>query len=128
MALPSTLARDISPPPTRKPSGTRCSAAESISAEPQIQHEQHDDSNGPSLAAIEAGEAQVRDHLAYFAHHFRFTSRETPSSLPRITLDEFQDIYKRNQHARGCHFVVHQHDHPISGNALRVLVVASVLC
>jgi hypothetical protein len=71
----------------------------------------------PGLAAVEAGKAQVKDHLAYFSHHLYRASRQTPSDFPRITLDDFRELYKRNQHAQGHHFVVHQHDHPISGSS-----------
>jgi hypothetical protein len=128
MVTPSTLARDISPPPTRKPSGTRFPAVENTTKGTQVtvEHEQRKTPDGPSLAAIEAGEAQVRDHLAYFSQHFRLTSRKTPASLPRITIDEFQDLYNRNQHPHGRHFVIHQHDHPISGNTFQVIAQPSV--
>lgn len=116
--MPSTLARDISPPPTRKPIGSGSFVDDDIPVEHKAKtaHEQPKTSDGPSLAAIEAGEAQVRDHLAYFSDHFRLTSRDTPSTLPRITIGDFQNLYKRNEHSRGCHFVIHQHDHPIAGN------------
>ena len=119
MVLPDSLARDISPPPTRKPSGSRSSISKHKSTEGQAQTKcaTRNLSNGPSLAAIEAGEAHVRDHLAYFSHHFRLTSRETLSAFPRINIDDFQNLYRRNDHPHGCHFVIHQHDHPISGNA-----------
>src|SRR4051812_3005193 len=110
MVLHNSLARDISPPPTRKQTGTISSTSRNDPAEAQAA------TGGPSLAAIEAGEAQVGDHLAYFSHHFRLTSRDTTSDLPRITIDDFQDLYRRNNRPSGCHFVIHQHDHPISGN------------
>jgi hypothetical protein len=121
MVLPNSLARDISPPPIRKPPETRYSTDKTTLAEEQAenQREQCINSDGPSLAAIEAGEAQVRDHLAYFSHHIRLMSRDTQSALPRITIDDFQDLYQRNNHPHGCHFVIHQHDHPISGNACK---------
>jgi hypothetical protein len=130
VVMPHTLARDISPPPTRKHPGTRSSAIEKQTVEPQAlnEHEQRNSSDGPSPAAIEAGKAQVRDHLAYFSHHLRLNSRETPSTLPRITIDEFANLYKRNQHPHGRHFVIHQHDHPISGNTMQVTDEPSVPC
>lgn len=130
MVPPSTLARDISPPPTRKPPGTRTSAVENNPTVKRAarEHDQSRTSDRPSLAAVEAGEAQIKDHLAYFSQHFRLTSRETPTTLPRITVDGFQDLYKRNQHPHGRHFVIHQHDHPISGNALQVTAKLSVSC
>lgn len=94
---PSTLSRDISPPPSRKPS-TR-----------------QDDRNdaGPTLAAIEAGQAEIRDHLEYFAKHLEAIRRPHPG--PQLSIEDFRSLYKRNEHERGCHFVVHQHDHPVSG-------------
>ena len=118
MMLPNSLARDISPPPIRKPPDTRTSTNETNPTEEQAEteREQRTASGGPSLAAIEAGEAQVRDHLEYFSHHFRLTSRDTQSVLPRIAINDFQDLYRRNDDSYGCHFVIHQHDHPISGN------------
>ena len=118
MILPNSLARDISPPPIRKPLETRNSTNKINPTEEQTrtEREQRTKSDGPSLAAIEAGEAQVRDHLEYFSHHFRLTSRDTQSVLPRIAINDFQDLYRRNDHSNGCHFVIHQHDHPISGN------------
>jgi hypothetical protein len=121
MVLPNSLARDISPPPIRKPPRTRSSTNKITPVEEQAESErgQLAASDGPSLAAIEAGEAQVRDHLAYFSHHLRLTSRETQSALPRLTIIDFQDLYRRNEHSHGCHFVIHQHDHPISGNACK---------
>lgn len=128
MGPPSTLARDISPPPTRKPPSTRSSAVESNPEGTQAagEHDQSGVLERPSLAAIEAGEAQVRDHLEHFSEHFRLVSRETSSTLSHITVDEFRDLYKRNQRSSGCHFVIHQHDHPISGNPLRMIVKTSV--
>lgn len=114
MIPPSTLGRDISPPPSRRSSkaitgsqrGTNSSGHSPTS----------DKAPGdPSLAAVEAGEANVRDHLAYFSHHLQKASRHTPSPLPRLTIDGFQHLYKRNQHLQGRHFVIHQHDHPVAG-------------
>jgi hypothetical protein len=121
MVILNSLARDISPPPTRKPPGNRSATNLKNSAEEQAgtEREEHEVTDGLSLAAIEAGEAQVRDHLAYFTHHFRLTSRDTPPALPRITIDGFRDLYRRNCHSSGSHFVIHQHDHPISGNACK---------
>ncbi|KAM0719856.1 hypothetical protein Q7P37_003991 [Cladosporium fusiforme] len=113
MPPPSTLARDISPPPSRRSSGA---VAE---IQRKMTHERSPTNGrvaaGPSLAAVEAGDAQVRDHLAYFSKHLQEASRETPTSSHRMTIDGFQDLYKRNQHLRGHHFVIHQHDHPVAG-------------
>ena len=121
MVLPNSLARNISPPPTRKPPDSRSSTNKTNPTEEQVEaeREKHTKSENSRLAAIEAGEAQVRDHLEYFSHHLRLTSRDTQPDMPRITIDDFQDLYRRNHHPNGCHFVIHQHDHPISGNACK---------
>lgn len=37
------------------------------------------------------------------------------STTPRISLSDWVDLYSRNEHPEGRHFVVHQHDHPLSG-------------
>ena len=93
---PSTLSRDISPPPTRK-------------ASTQTNHKELN----PSLAAIEAGQGEITDHLEYFANHLAAAYRPCPD--PRLSIEDFRSLYKRNEHKHGCHFVVHQHDHPVSG-------------
>lgn len=68
----------------------------------------------PSLADIEVGEAKIKDHLKFISEHL---ARVTRSSAPGPCLSnaEFVDIYQRNQHNHGHHFVVHQHDHPVAG-------------
>lgn len=135
---PNTLARDISPPPARRSRKTHAieqktahlggqsdlhrvlptsSKSVPIYSSPESTFRKTDGINGePGLAAVEAGKAQVKDHLAYFSHHLYSASRQTPSDFPRITLADFNDLYTRNEHAQGRHFVVHQHDHPISGS------------
>jgi hypothetical protein len=113
MTTPNTLVRDISPPPPRRSRMER-----KTHAIEQRKSSRKTDSTGgePGLAAVEAGKAQVKDHLAYFSHHMYGASRQTPSQFPRIAREVFQDLYERNQQAKGRHFVVHQHDHPISGS------------
>lgn len=68
----------------------------------------------PSLASIEAGEAKIEDHLEYFSKQLaRVTRASAPG--PRLSNRDFVDLYQRNQHEHGHHFVVHQHDHPVAG-------------
>ncbi|KAK3710477.1 hypothetical protein LTR37_010320 [Vermiconidia calcicola] len=113
MARPATLTKDVSPPPSRK--------ASSAQKQTVLLERKHSDRKksttahelAPTLAAIEAGEARIRDHLAYFARHLADATRVARG--PRLSIEDFQDLYRRNQHDHGCHFVVHQHDHPISG-------------
>ncbi|KAK4626903.1 hypothetical protein CLAFUW4_05048 [Fulvia fulva] len=119
MARSGTLHRDISPPPLRKASTVAKNAGKP--EQPKKELEEHNDEThekcapgGKSdLAAIEAGEVEIRDHLEYFFHHLSSASR--PAVGPRISFDAWRDLYKRSQHPHGRHFVVHQHDHPVSG-------------
>lgn len=127
MAKPVSLTRDISPPPTRKASTADIQTTKQAS---NLDESSHDASLAPklaisanaepTLAAIEAGQAQIRDHLEYFAKHLGSVIR--PSAGPRLSIDNFQALYERNQHPSGHHFVVHQHDHPISGTAATTTV------
>ena len=71
----------------------------------------------PASAAVEAGEAEVKDHLEYFSG---ILSKATPSpfrkDLPHLTVAEYQALYNSNFGSKlGAHFVIHQHDHPIAG-------------
>lgn len=107
MPQPTTLDRSISPPPTRRASKVQQQTDKDNEGE-STKHPA-----GPSLAAIEAGQAKVQDHLAYFASHLSNAIR--PGAQPEIPISDFQDLYQRNNHRHGRHFVIHQHDHPISG-------------
>ncbi|KAI7534803.1 hypothetical protein KC331_g12364 [Hortaea werneckii] len=113
----NSLVRSISPPPTRKGSKIREDSNQASQRGPSPKSEVLDSVNKqdaePTLAAVEAGHAQIKDHLEYFVKHLSHTIR--PNSGPRLSTKDFQSLYKRNQHAQGHHFVIHQHDHPISG-------------
>ena len=72
----------------------------------------------PNLAAVEAGEAGIQDHLEYFFSYLSKTLRTSFNGLPeepRLLIPAFKNIYIRNQCPHGRHFVIHQHDHPIAG-------------
>lgn len=111
MVKPTTLDRDVSPPPLRKKSvvvnGIKKAA---VGAEEDISRAPHGKSEA---AAVEAHEVGIRDHLSFFANHLATVIR--PTSGPRLSIGEFQDLYQSNQHSKGAHFVIHQHDHPIAG-------------
>ena len=68
----------------------------------------------PSTAAVEAGGLEIEDHLAYFSKHLSTASR---ASIPnaRLSIAAYEELFLRNQHDHGRHFVIHQHDHPIAG-------------
>lgn len=99
---PSSLIRDISPPPKRR----------KVSETPGITSRTVSE---PTLAAVEAGKAKVEDHLAYFTEHLCAASRSTPQDIPRLSIKNFADLYRSNQNEHGNHFVVHQHNHPRAG-------------
>lgn len=105
-----SLDRDISPPPKRNLSNTKTSI--SRPADTDTPGAVRPDAR-PTLAAVEAGQAQIRDHLDYFVRHLNEARRVDPA--PLLSINDFSESYRRNQHAQGHHFVIHQHDHPISG-------------
>lgn len=108
---PTSLEAPISPPPIRsakrrRTSGTRISSP-------------------PDLAAIEAGEVAVDDHLSLFSNQLSRCIRSGKSEL--FSIDDFKRLYQRNQHPHGRHFVVHQHDHPVAGRSLNLIRVTLFL-
>lgn len=107
----ASLKAPISPPQRRATLSTPTAEKTQTSAlEPES-------NTAPSLAAIEAGEVEVTDHLGIFSAKLGEFARP-PSDVPptpRISIPDWVDLYKRNVHAEGRHFVVHQHDHPVSG-------------
>lgn len=106
MDRPASLFRDISPPPIKR--RKKISEAAKLSNGPSL-------SSKPSLAAVEAGKVKVDDHLAFFTENFSKNSRQTDPDVPRLSLEQFADLYTRNQHDHGNHFVIHQHNHPQAG-------------
>lgn len=107
MSQPSSLHRRVSPPPLKR---KRTGEVTEEERKPVLNIE-----SSPTLAAIEAGEAVVEDHLDYFAKHLEKARRPVAADAPRLSIAEFSELYKRNQHDHGHHFVVHQHNHPIAG-------------
>jgi hypothetical protein len=95
--LVSSLNASVSPPPSRRKSIPNPEAHE--------------------LASIEAGEVKVTDHLGIFSTKLSQHTRplSISQSTPRLTIDDYVDLYRRNSHPTGRHFVIHQHDHPIAG-------------
>jgi hypothetical protein len=70
----------------------------------------------PSLAAIEAGQVEVTDHLTTISTKLKECIRPLPKqTIPRLPMKDWIELYKRNEHPEGRHFVIHQHDHPIAG-------------
>lgn len=106
---PQSLRTSISPPPSRTRKITIQTRSYTAEQDSCSAHRSEDAT--PSLAAVEAGEAQVRNHLEYFSSHI---SSFAQASAP-LKIRAFEDLYKRNQHEHGRHWVIHQHDHPVAG-------------
>lgn len=94
----------------------------SETSSPAHSEHQGEEQNSPTLdlpatAAIEAGEAEVSNHLTCF--HKRLSKavlNPYPPSVPQLTISDWSVLYTCNSGSRnGAHFVVHQHDHPIAG-------------
>jgi hypothetical protein len=116
----STLERPISPPPisSKRQGAKKGEQPEKCQEYPDWNGEINKRSEAatpPSLAAIEAGQAKIRNHLEYFSVRLSQLSKPIVPTQPRLTIPEFVDLYERNQHSKGRHFVVHQHNHPIAG-------------
>jgi len=113
MSSPISLKRKISPPPP-----TRKSVPKDLPRK-IVQGHDHNlrgvEDSRPSLAAIEAGEAQIQDHVEHFSNVLKDHRRSFQVKQPNLSIDGFGDLYKRNQHDNGHHFVIHQHDHPVAG-------------
>jgi hypothetical protein len=69
----------------------------------------------PTLAAVEAGRAKIEKHLEYFKERLCKVCRPVEAGEPRILIEDWARLYRENEHEHGNHFVVHQHDHPVSG-------------
>jgi hypothetical protein len=121
MSLPSSLARDISPPrllKRRKPSGPATPNTiqdTKSSALPKESLNAVDQNTEPTIAAVEAGKAKINDHLAYFKARLAEASRHTEPEVPRLLIDDYSRLYESNANPHGHHFVIHQHNHPIAG-------------
>lgn len=108
---PTSLQAPISPPRSRRSKNYVDACKPGISAE---RCQNNGEVNATNSASIEAGEIHIQDHLSYFSNHLARAMRpEIPG--PRLSIVDFVDLYKRNCHPHGRHFVVHQHDHPIAG-------------
>lgn len=108
MAVPSSLGRAISPPPTKKRAREE--------TEKSLDGEQNGNTVTATPAAIEAGKARIRNHLDHFSSHLGSLTRYNELLIhPLLPISEFATLYQRNQHSHGHHFVIHQHNHPIAG-------------
>jgi hypothetical protein len=106
LAAPDSLNRSVSPPPrarNKNPAETTTSSKSLAPIKPA------------TTAAVEAGEVEVEDHVSFFSTKLLEARVPGPVNQPRLAHQAWLDLYQRNLHDRGHHFVVHQHDHPVAG-------------
>lgn len=118
----SSLDAPVSPPrrrsrPEQRPPATAPSGRDNININsPQKTPLDSRPDSPPNLAAIEAGQIEVSDHLGIFSSRLSQCIRPLPSSeAPCLQIADWTDLYRRNERPHGRHFVIHQHDHPIAG-------------
>lgn len=116
-ALPSSLIARVSPPLTpirraRQASRLELKSENDLKSPPKEPIVPSTTHSGP---AIEAGKIQISDHLEHFSTRLLQATRPPEPNVPRLPHQDFVDLYKRNQHPNGRHFVIHQHDHPVAG-------------
>ncbi|KAF2021791.1 hypothetical protein BU24DRAFT_430333 [Aaosphaeria arxii CBS 175.79] len=108
---PSSLSREVSPP--------RLSKRRKYYQRPSLPYKKEGSPNEsntePALAAVEAGKARVRDHVVYFSTHLQAVAKPVDRGIPRLSIEDFVQLYRNNEHGHGNHFVVHQHNHPRAG-------------
>ena len=110
--MPFTLTRDISPPPRLSKRQKTLEAASSGNGQLR---DATPFATEPALAAVEAGKAKIEAHLAYFKEHLAKVSRPPEGVTPRLAIKQWASLYESNEHEHGNHFVIHQHNHPVSG-------------
>lgn len=102
-----SLRTSISPPPSR----TRRAKAECT----DVSDKGQSGDVTANLAAIEAGRAQITNHLDHFSTYLSPLVRENSTLSPRLPMHDWKDLYVRNQNPLGRHWVIHQHNHPVAG-------------
>lgn len=89
----------------------------------QSTHQERGEGQRPSLAAVEAGTAQITDHLALFTSQHSEALEKCQQThhtndinqMQLLPIPQWTSLYLQNFHPNGHHFVIHQHDHPIAG-------------
>jgi hypothetical protein len=107
----ASLSAPVSPPPKRSSNRESQDGRNTNSSSTPLSNPAT-----PSLAAIEAGQVQVKNHLEIISSKLVQCMRSSPKeSCSRLPIAEWADLYRRNEHPDGRHFVIHQHDHPVAG-------------
>lgn len=80
----------------------------------KISAKKSESETGTSQQAIQRGEVNQTENLNKILERLSRYIRQ-PDSQPRISMSDWISLYQRNAHPEGRHFVIHQHDHPLSG-------------
>jgi hypothetical protein len=122
---PASLNARVSPPRSRRTTksvadgeSSRVDLIERTVTEPNprakaAEEVAHDGS--PTTAAVESGDVGLEDPVLFFSAKLLQAARPEVAGVPRLSHEDWLDIYNRNQDPRGRHFVIHQHDHPVAG-------------
>jgi hypothetical protein len=122
---PGSLTARVSPPRSRRP--TKSAAHDETPTDDLIERtvtepnptakatEELARDAGPTTAAVECGEVDLEDPVSFFSVKLLRAARPQVADVPRLSHKDWLDIYNRNQHPQGRHFVIHQHDHPVAG-------------
>lgn len=105
----SSLDAPISPPRVKYPKHSSARTEKPVSR--SVSQDEYEST--PRLTGIEAGEVTITDHLTAVSEQLKRVKKTMPGTF--LSIEGFVDLYKRNQHRYGRHFVIHQHDHPIAG-------------
>ncbi|KAJ9605180.1 hypothetical protein H2200_010570 [Cladophialophora chaetospira] len=103
----ASLSRPVSPPPVN-PRRRLKSHPTTVSLIPTSTEKSES-------AKVEAGEVDIDDHVSFFSSKLLAAARPPVEGEPRLSHREWLALYHHNLNDRGCHFVVHQHDHPVAG-------------
>lgn len=117
ISLPTSLDAPVSPPGSRK-SVRRDYSKDKSSSASETAETDHPSDNAAAAAdvpAIEAGKVNIENHFDVLSASLLEATRPPLPAVPRLAHHELVNLYKRNQHSDGRHFVIHQHDHPVAG-------------
>ena len=118
ISLPASQDAPVSPPPPKRSRSDsldgRHTSADGVEVNEDVTHPSGIGVTA-SVSAIEAGKVSIENHFDILSASLFQAIRPAIPSVPRLRYYELVDLYKRNQHPDGRHFVIHQHDHPIAG-------------
>jgi hypothetical protein len=123
---PASLEARVSPPRSRRT--TKNPADDTTARDRLVEREisehdlraeatketEHSDANA-TTANVERGDVALEDPVSFFSSKLLAARRPEVPGVPRLSHEGWLNLYHRNQHPHGRHFVIHQHDHPVAG-------------